>query len=144
MSKITYRVNYAMSFARGVDCPQPPIVTVDVDPATLSDEDRNTIASRLNQSGDVCSRSAEGYWLSAGDHERSLTRPERRDPDPGSRGHWLTPTLVLADTPRLEDLLAAIRAEDAAIARYAAAEAAAEGIRARWSKRAILTHKSPT
>ncbi len=115
MSQITFRVDYPQSFARGVDCPQPPLVTIDVDPSTLASVDRESLAARLNGSGDVCSVDQEGYWHCGN------TRYPRRDYGPPDRNGDCRPPLVCAATPRVEDLLAAIRAEDDCIVRHAAA-----------------------
>ena len=44
--KIRFAVDQAEAFRRGVDCPKS-IVTVEVDPKTLSQEERDLIADRL-------------------------------------------------------------------------------------------------
>ena len=49
MSAVTFRVDFPRSFAEGVSCPLPPVVTLEVD---LSPEHRNLISSRLNEEGD--------------------------------------------------------------------------------------------
>jgi len=50
--KLRFDVDQAEAFRRGIDCPKS-IVTVDVNPAELSQEDRNLIADRLDGI-DVC------------------------------------------------------------------------------------------
>jgi hypothetical protein len=117
MSKITFRVDFASSFRRGINCPIPPIVTMEVDPAKLPAPDRDLLASRLNSSGDVCSvtfrdtiDNPSAFWL---DGSLSPNPPERTSP--GSYGRTGIPSIVTANEPTLAGVLEAIREEDAKI-----------------------------
>lgn len=44
--KLRFEVDQAEAFRRGIDCPKS-IVTVEVDPSTLSEDQRNMIADRM-------------------------------------------------------------------------------------------------
>lgn len=50
--KLRFRVDQSESFRRGVDCPKS-IVTIEVNPSDLPQDERNLIADRLNGI-DVC------------------------------------------------------------------------------------------
>ncbi len=117
MSQLTFRVSYAQSFRAGQHCPTPPTVTLEVDPAELSPEQRQLIAGRLNDAGQVCGRDREGKFF---DGRYTLQSPAVRNSE--ARGEV---RLLTAGGPTLEDLLAAIRREDAAIDAVAQARAAA-------------------
>ena len=51
--KIRFNIDQAEAFRRGVDAPMS-LVTIDVDPAALTEADRNLIADRLWEGIDVC------------------------------------------------------------------------------------------
>lgn len=104
MSAITFSVDYAASFRRGVSCPLPPRVTIEVDPASLSPEDRELLASRLRDNGEVASRSETNGLL------------------------YSSPCTVTADEPTVAGVLNAIRAEQKSSATYAERTAAKERV----------------
>lgn len=101
MSQITFRVDYAQAMRRGVNCPVPPRVTIEVDADTLSQEDRDALASRLDDAGRVRSRSEHGTFYSSPD---TLTAP----------------------APTLEAVLEVIRQEDDWATGHKARQAAEE------------------
>ena len=96
---VTHRVDLPESVRRGVGCPVPPVVTTTIDLTSLSAEDRARLGDRLDNRGLVRARTEEGRLLSA-----ELT----------GEGTVVAPTRAVAD------LLAAIRAEDAAAEAYTA------------------------
>lgn len=98
MTKITFAVNFQQSFLRGVDCPQPPKVTIDVDPASLTQQQRDAIAPRLRDNGEVHARSESDYL-------------------------YFCQNLVTAAEPTLVGLLDAIAREDEASLTYATRKA---------------------
>lgn len=112
MSQITFAIDYSSSFRRGVDCPLPPRVTLDVEPANLPTEERELIAARLTQDGIVQSIDAGG-------------RPRTRDT--GERRNYSAvyePIPVTAATANLAGILAAIREENVVIDRVRETERA--------------------
>lgn len=116
MSKITFSVDYPQSFRRGVSCPTPPTITLDVEPSTISQEDRGLIAERLRENGEVASYAEEG-------------------------GIYRSPRTVKAMEPTVLALVAAIRIENEAVATYSQrkeAEAAAKHAALRKDKLAEM------
>lgn len=57
-TRLIFAVDPQASFRRGVPCPTPPKVAIEVDPAMLSDEERDLIASHLVATGEVTSNRA--------------------------------------------------------------------------------------
>jgi len=45
--KLRFEVDQAACLRKGIDCPKS-IVTIEINPAKLSEEDRNLIADRMN------------------------------------------------------------------------------------------------
>lgn len=113
--RINFRASVSESMRRGVGCPVPPTISLEVDPATLSEADRALLADRLNDDGDVCRRDEEGYAHNSR-WRIQATAIGRHEGKPCET--------VIAATPRIEDLLDAIRAEEHAIATYAERKAA--------------------
>lgn len=142
--KLTFCVDLSASFRDGHDCPVSQPITIDIDPAILSPEDRAVIAPRINAAGYVASRDEDGYYsvLTTATHPRGLgaevtnrarqhNLPETTPPRPVQRwSEWWSeqtrPSLVTATAATVEALIAAIRAEDEAIATLPARKAAAE------------------
>lgn len=106
---LKFRVDLQASVRRGVDCPIPPVVSLDVDPAKLSQADRNLLAPRLHSSGVVATRREDGGYFF------NETRQAWTSELDGSQNY----APVTAETPRLDDLLAAIRRENEAISTLA-------------------------
>lgn len=92
--KLRFAVNQAESFRRGVDAPKST-ATVDVDPATLSQEERDLIADRM-EGIDVCRLTSKN--------------PPQKDAFLGG-GFGL----VEAFLPTFEALMEAIRANEEAV-----------------------------
>ena len=86
--KLRFAVNQAEALRRGINAPKS-IVTVDVDPATLSEEERNLLADRMDGI-DVCALS-------------SSTPPHRMRTSDGRPRH------LEAFEPTYEALLQAVR-----------------------------------
>lgn len=87
--KLRFQVDQAACFRKGIDCPKS-IVTVEVDPKSLTPEERNLIADRLTGI-DVCS-----LWNSS---EGTVKN---------SRGG--EPAHIIAEGVEYADLMVAIRA----------------------------------
>ena len=85
--------------------------TLEIDPAKLSDEDHELLASRLNQRGDVCGRDKDGYFNN-GYYGLSSAPDGDRD-----RNRGQVVRLVTAKLPTQEALFDAIRQEEAEIAK---------------------------
>lgn len=94
MSVIIFAVDYSESFRRGVNCPLPPRVELEVDVASLPVEDRELLAGRLNAAGVVRSRSTTYSHGSIG---------------------GLSDQPITAPSADLAGVLAAVRGQDAAI-----------------------------
>jgi len=106
--EIRFNVNRPKSFEAGYDVTSSPVV-LEVNPDQLSIEERQLIASRMNQSGDICRRDRDGRFYDGTYH---LPRIPSKTQD----GKPLeSVSLVTADFPTVESLLAAIRAEEAEI-----------------------------
>lgn len=80
---------------------------LEVDPASLSDADRELLASRLNQAGDVCARSSTansnlGLFYAGSYFTQRPSESKNAD-------------IVLAKLPTIESLMDAIREEEASI-----------------------------
>lgn len=58
--KLRFEVDQAECFRRGIDCPKS-IVTIEVDPKDLPQQERNLIAARL-QGIDVRALHGDGTW----------------------------------------------------------------------------------
>jgi hypothetical protein len=86
--KLRFAVNQAEALRRGIDAPKS-IVTIDVDPATLPQEERDLLADRM-QGIDVCELSSA----------KSRSHPTRED---GGPRH------VVALEPTYDALLEAVR-----------------------------------
>lgn len=124
VSKIVFAVDYAESFRRGVNCPLPPRVELEVDVAALPAEDRELLAGRVLNSGELPARDEQGRYGTRGAPNRS--------------GCWYRTVadavyhgaaeggvrLVLAPEPTLAGVLERLRCEETAIATYADRQAA--------------------
>jgi hypothetical protein len=88
--KLRFEVDQAECFRKGIDCPKS-IVTIEVDPADIPQDDRNLIADRL-VGIDVCQ-----LWNSDKGTEKLLTSEERQ------------PVRIVAAAPDYAALIAAVR-----------------------------------
>jgi len=132
---VTFAVNQRLALAQGINAPQPT-VTIDIDPSTLTEEQRNSIAARLNPHMQVCGRDDEGYF-SDGSSRYNEPRNEAANPP-----HRIP--LVTAIAPTLDGLLAAIAAEEQAIVAAAAkktADKATETERKRAATQQVLDER---
>ncbi len=89
--KLRFAVNQAECFRQGIDCPKS-IITVEVNPSELNQDDRKLIADRL-EGIDVCV---------LGDSRNRMRRPDFSG----------KPRLIIANTPSFEGLMEAIRASE--------------------------------
>jgi hypothetical protein len=90
MSQIRFYVDLGESMRRGVSCPTEQPVTVEVDPAGLTEEARKLIGDRLDEDGFVRSRAEDGYFYSR-------------------------PKAVRAGAPTVDAVVEAIKAEEEAV-----------------------------
>jgi hypothetical protein len=104
--KLRFEVNQAEALRRGVDCPKS-IVTVEVDPAKLSQEERNLIADRMSGIDVMCLKWDKAF---------------RECGEPGSDVSWIVrpegstkvkdALRVVANLPTFESLMEAIVADE--------------------------------
>ena len=136
MMRLMIRVDVAESVRRGQAAPVEQPAVIEVDPATLSPDERAVLASRLTDDGQVVSRSETGYvqYRTVGSGGGPYCS-EQIEPS-GNRY-----TVVRAPAATVEAVIEAIRAEDEAIRTLGApraAEAAAKAERERAESLAAL------
>ena len=105
--KLRFKVNQAECFRRGINCDKS-IVSVDVDPSSLSADIRGLIADRLDGI-DLCRLVNDPR---AGGLVKSCDRAKDKDGFPV--GDY-KPVLIEANEPTFEALVEAIKANDAAV-----------------------------
>ena len=99
--KLRFKVDQVDCFRNGIDCPKS-IITVEVNPADLSQEDRNLLADRMFEI-DVCPLI----------HPRGSCRIEKSTTDLGKKE---VPDLIIAERPTFDSLMDAVRKNEARIA----------------------------
>ncbi len=124
---ITFSCSLVKSFLAGVNAPQPPQVSLEVDPAELAPEVRAALAARMNEAGQICARDREGFF-SNGRH-RVPSPSVGYAPRSSYDGQAGEAALVRADLPTIESLLEAIAAEEAVVEAEAAKQAAVKAER---------------
>ena len=97
--KLRFEVDQAECFRNGIDCPKS-IVTLDIDPQTLPQKDRNLIADRLSGI-DICL-----LRIGVRGAEKILQPPSPEDSQAGKSGR---PVHIKAKAPTFEALMDAIR-----------------------------------
>jgi hypothetical protein len=91
--KLRFAVDQAEAFRQGVDCPKS-IITIEVDPANIPQDERNLIADRLHGGIDVC-------------------RGEIRDGDKVTPiFSFGEPARIIAALPTFEALMQTVRADE--------------------------------
>jgi hypothetical protein len=103
--KLRFEVDQAECFRKGIDCPKS-VVTIEVNPSDIPQEERNLIADRLDGI-DVCEITAAGTIKVQG-----------------------RPVLVLAKDPSYQGLIEAVRANQAEVERQQKERIAAQGMAA--------------
>lgn len=136
--QIVCNIDRVAALRAGIDAQNETII-LDVDPTTLSEEDRALLAGRLNKDLEVCHRSPRDGTYHDGyrDGYSAPLRYYRRDLWPDRR-----PPMVVATAPTLDAVLQAIRDEDVAWATTRAERAAKQAERDRQRReatQAVLT-----
>lgn len=103
--KLRFEVNQAECMRRGIDCPRS-IVTVEVDPEQLSQDDRNLLADRMDGI-DVC-------WLER-DRRRGESCPDGMTIYRARELGKVRPGLIAAGAPTFEALMEAVREDEASL-----------------------------
>jgi hypothetical protein len=107
--KLHFLVNRIAALKSGIDTVGKN-ASIDVDPATLPNAVRNILASRINNSGVVCSRDIDGCFYDG--YTSQSSSPHEKDYDEKA-GRIIR--RVTADAPTLDALLSAIDSEEKAI-----------------------------
>lgn len=109
--QIKFQVDRRAAVKRGVNAVSQ-VVTLDVDPAALTQTERDLIAERITQAGEVCGKNEKGAYQignyvydSVADLEKGSVYREKTS----------APQLVTATGIEVADLVVAIVAEDAAV-----------------------------
>jgi hypothetical protein len=103
--KLRFKVDQAECLRAGIDCPKS-IVTVEVDPAKLTQEQRNLLADRL-AGIDVCQ-----LWNSDKGTEKLFTSITT---DEVEAGKFAKPVLIVARRPTFDGLMDAVKENQAGV-----------------------------
>lgn len=75
MTTLTFRSNVRTAFAAGVSCPIPPTITIDVDPADLTPDQRSMLAQHMTDEGhivELCVRDESWRYGEVERNEKSM------------------------------------------------------------------------
>jgi len=109
---LRYEVDQAEAFRQGVNVPKSTN-HLDVDPAKLTQEERNLIADRL-EGIDVCELGEDG--------EKLFHHQDVRDPIRNMMVEKATPARIMAKLPTFESLMEAVRENEKHVRRAPAAQ----------------------